>query len=235
MNQLPLALRWPRRQRFEHFHAGDSAAAMAALQRAAAEPGAPWVFLAGPAASGKTHLLAAACQDASDAGRRVQYLSLRTLRGPTERALRGLGGCPLLALDDVDAISGQREAEHALFDLYNRCRAEGTTLLFAARQAPAQLALDLPDLRSRLGACTLAVLRPLDEVQRRHVLRTRAQARGIELDDAVLDWLFLHHARDLGTLGEVLDTMDRASLAAKRRVTVPFLRTLLKDRQDGAT
>ncbi|HXD38912.1 MAG TPA: DnaA regulatory inactivator Hda, partial [Rhodanobacter sp.] len=39
--QLPLALRWPRRQRFEHFHAGANAAALAALRRFAVEPGVP--------------------------------------------------------------------------------------------------------------------------------------------------------------------------------------------------
>ena len=72
------------------------------------------------------------------------------------------------------------------------------------------------------------MLRPLSEAERRDVLRTRAQARGIELDDAVLDWLFAHHARDLGALSELLDEIDRASLAAKRRVTVPFVRNLLR-------
>jgi DnaA family protein len=230
VNQIPLALRWPRRQRFEHFHAGDNAAAVAAVQRAAERADAPWVFLAGAAGSGKTHLLAAACQAASEAGRRVQYLPLGALRGPAQDAIRGSGGCDLLALDDVDAVAGNAAAEHALFDLYNRCRAEATTLLFAATLPPTQLPLALPDLRSRLGMCTLALLRPLTEAERREVLRKRARARGIELDDAVLDWLFAHHARDLGALGELLEDIDHASLAAKRRVTVPFLRELLRDR-----
>ncbi len=235
MNQIPLALRWPRRQRFEDFHDGDNAAAVAAVRRAASEAQAPWVFLAGAAGSGRTHLLAAACQAASEAGWRVQYLPLGSLRGPAAEAIRGSGGCDLLALDDVDALAGDREAEHALFDLYNRCRAEGATLLFAASAPPAQLPLVLPDLRSRLGMCTLALLRSLSEGERRDVLRGRALARGIELDDAVLDWLFVHHARDLGALGALLDEIDRASLAAKRRVTVPFLRQLLRDRdaRDG--
>jgi DnaA family protein len=73
------------------------------------------------------------------------------------------------------------------------------------------------------------VLKPLADAERRGVLREQAAARGIELDDVVLDWLFAHHARDLGTLLDLLDTLDRASLAAQRRVTVPFLRNLLKD------
>lgn len=226
--QLPLALRWPRRQRFEHFHAGANAAALAALRHAARDGAAPWMVLAGPPASGKTHLLVAACQDAVDAGRRVQYLPLARLGAHAAEAIRSAGDAELLALDDLQAVVGDAEAQHALFDVYNRCRAEGATLLFAANEVPAQLGLELPDLRSRLGACTLARLKPLDEGERRQVLREHAAARGIELDDAVLDWLFSRYARDLTALNELLDRLDRASLAAKRRITVPFLRDFLR-------
>lgn len=228
-SQLPLALRWPRRQRFEYFHPGASAPAVASVRLAAVEPEAPWPFLAGPAGSGKTHLLMAACQAASEAGRHVQYLPLAALGAHLPGALRGSVGSDLLALDDVHAVAGDDAAEHALFDLYNRARADAVTVLFASREIPAHLALHLPDLRSRLGACTLAMLKPLEEAERRQVLRSHAEARGIRLDAAVLDWLFARHARDLGTLQDLLERIDAASLAAHRRVTIPFLRDLLRD------
>jgi len=152
---------------------------------------------------------------------------LAPLRARRADAIRGFGGSDLLAVDDLDAIAGEREAEHALFDLYNRCRAEGASLLFAASAPAAQLGLGLPDLVSRLSACTQVALKPLDEAERRVLLRGRALERGIELDDVVLDWLFTRSKRDLATLFDLLDRIDRASLAAQRRVTVPFLRTLL--------
>ncbi|MET4676075.1 MULTISPECIES: DnaA regulatory inactivator Hda [unclassified Luteibacter] len=227
--QLPLALRWPRRQRFEHFHAGDNAAAVEAVRAAAVDALAPWVFVAGPLGSGRTHLLIAACQAAIDAGRTAQYLPLAGLRGPRAAAIRGMAGSDVLAIDDIDTIAGEADAEHALFDTFNGYRAEGCTLLFSALGAPVSLDVALPDLRSRLGSLTQALLKPLADAQRRAVLREQAGARGIELDDVVLDWLFAHHARDLGTLLDLLDTLDRASLAAQRRVTVPFLRNLLKN------
>ena len=132
----------------------------------------------------------------------------------------------MLALDDIDAIAGDRDAEHALFDLYNRCHAERASLLFAASAAPAQLGIGLPDLVSRLGACIQLVLKPLDEAERRGLLRERALARGIELDDGALDWLFTRRKRDVATLLDLLERIDAASLAAQRRVTVPFLRSL---------
>ena len=226
--QLPLALRWPRRQRFEHFHAGANAAALAAVQALALEPSAPWVYLHGASGSGKSHLLVAACHAASTTGRTVQYLPLASL-GDRAAAIRGVAGSELLALDDLQAIAGHRDAEHALFDLYNRAKAEGSALLFAADTTTTQLAVGLPDLRSRLGACTQFALKPLDDAERREVLKSQAALRGIQLDDVVLDWLFARYARDLGALLDLLDRLDQASLAAQRRITVPFLREFLRE------
>jgi DnaA family protein len=227
MQQLPLGWRWPAQQRFDTFHVGENRAEVALLRAAACEDGQAWVFVSGVAGCGKTHLLIAACNAAESVERRAQYVPLRTLAGERAAIVRGLGGCELLALDDVDALAGDREAEHALFDLYNRCRAEGASLLFSAANVAPQVGFTLPDLVSRLSMCTQAPLKALDDAQRREVLRERAEARGFTLDDAVLDFLFNRYARDLGSLTTLLDRIDRESLAAKRRVTVPFLRGLL--------
>jgi DnaA family protein len=237
--QLPLALRWPAQQRFESFLAGANGVAVSLLRDAAASAQAPWVFLAGPPGSGRTHLLIAACAQADADGRNAQYVALGNRRdesaGPSRSAanglagtLRALGGSDLLALDDIDAIGGDRDAEVALFDLYNRCKVDKSTLLFGALAAPAQIGIVLPDLVSRLSACAQATLKPLPDADRREALRQRALARGLVLDDAVLDWLFARTQRDLGSLTALLDRLDRESLAAQRRITVPFLRELLQ-------
>jgi len=228
-DQLPLAMRWPAQQRFDTFFPGAAnAVVLDPVRRAAHDPAAPWVFVSGARGSGKTHLLIAACADASERGRNAQYVSLRT-RASAGR-IAALGGSELLALDDIDAVAGDAEAERALFELYNRCKVEKCTLLFAAQGVPAQIGIALPDLVSRLSACAQGPLKPLDDAERREVLRTRAQARGIELDDAALDWLFARAQRDLGSLAALLDQLDRASLAAKRRITLSFLRDWLSAR-----
>ena len=225
--QLPLAMRWPAQQRLETFHAADNALALDLVRRAAIEADAAWVFVSGAAASGKTHLLIAACAAASAVARRAQYLSLRQLRECDAASIRMLGGSDLLALDDIDAIAGNREAEHALFDLYNRGKVEKCTFIMAASRPPAALGIILPDLLSRLSSCAQAPLKPLDDQARRTVLRERAALRGIELDTAAIDWLFARSERNLASLTALLDRLDRESLAAKRRVTIPFLRKLL--------
>jgi DnaA family protein len=230
--QLPLALRWPAQQRFETFVVGDNAAAVALVQQIGAGDSS-WVFASGPAGSGKTHLLIAACATASAHGCNAQYLSLAKLPADRAAAIRALGGSDLLALDDLDSIAGDRAAEHALFDLYNRCKMEKSTLLFAAGKPPAQISIGLPDLVSRLSACAQATLKPLDDAARREAVRQRAQARGLVLDDTLLDWLFAHTQRDLGSLSALIERLDRESLAAKRRITLPFLRQLLESEKNN--
>lgn len=226
--QLPLNLRWPAQQRFQYFVPGDNATSVNLLSRVAHGHELSCVFVAGAASSGKTHLLIAACAAAETVGRSAQYLSLARLSASDGDTLRALGGSDLLCIDDVQAIARQRDVEHALFDLYNRCRAENVTLVFSANAVPAQIGLELPDLVSRLSSCTQAILKPLSDEDRREVLRQRAVARGLTLEDNVLDYLFARQARDLGSLTALLDRLDRASLAAQRRITLPFLRGLLE-------
>lgn len=234
--QLPLALRWPAHQRLDSFVIGDNAAGLDILSRAAAGDGIERVFLAGVAGSGKTHLLIGVCAEAVAGERTAQYLDLSRVAGDLASSIRRFGGSDVLAIDNLDAILGIEEAEHALFDLYNRCRAEGATLLFAASELPGNLGLRLPDLRSRLSACTQWQIRPLTEQTRRELLRVLAARRGLEMDELVLDWLFARNARDLGSLVALLDRIDRAALAAQRRVTVPFLRQLFASAgDDGVT
>lgn len=226
--QLPLTLRWPPRQRFAHFRvAAGNAEALALAQDLASRRGAPWVLLHGPAGCGKTHLLIAACQLAQAERRSSRYAAAARLTDA--EAMRALSGADFLALDGLDAVAGNAATEHALFDLYNRLRAAGTTLLMAAREPLKSLPLVLPDLRSRLGTCVQVSVSPLGEAARRALVQDWAQERGLALDPPALDWLFARAARDLHSLQGLFERIDRAALAERRRITIPFLRTLLAE------
>jgi len=224
--QLPLALRYPPDQRLETF-IGAPDGALAQLRAAATGDSRDWVYLVGPAGSGKTHLALAVCAAAEQAGRGSAYLPLQAAASRLRDALEALEGRDVVALDGLDAIAGQREDEVALFDFHNRARAAGVTLLYTASAAPDALGLVLPDLRSRLSQCGRILLDALDDAGRGAVLRERAIRRGLALDQAAIDWLLTRTGRDLGGLVVLLDRLDRESLAAKRRITVPFLRQVL--------
>ena len=228
--QLPLALRCPPDQRFETFVGAPEGALPQLHALARGEAGgvaADSLYIVGPAGTGKTRLRVAACAEAAAAGRRTAYLPLAAAAGRLGDALEAFEYADLLALDGLDAIAGNREDEVALFHAHNRARDAGRPLLYAARVAPDALPLTLPDLRSRLSQCARVVLEPLDDAGRADVLRLRAQRRGLHLDDAAIDWLLRRVDRDLASLTVLFDRLDRESLAAQRRLTVPFLRSVL--------
>jgi DnaA family protein len=230
--QLPLALRYPPDQRFGTC-VGIVPEALAQLRALAAGDGDDSdntsVYLAGPSGTGKTHLALATCAAAEAAGRNAAYLPLQAAAGRMRDALDALERATVVALDGIDAIAGNRDDEVALFDFHNRARAAGVALLYAGRAAPDGLPLALPDLRSRLSQCARIVLVPLDDEGRREVLRERARRRGLSVDPAALEWLMRRVGRDLGGLARLFDRLDQASLAAQRRLTVPFLRETLRE------
>lgn len=237
--QLPLALRWPSHQRLSAFVPSASAVALDSVRTAAQGEGnavsITSLFLQGAHATGKTHLLIGACRLALESERNARYLPLALLEESRAEAIASFGAQAneLLAIDDVQAVAGDNDSERALFDLYNRARGAHAMLLFAAPAAPAQIGLQLPDLISRLSACTQLGLKPLDDDGRREVLRQRAQQRGLHLDDNVLDWLFARQPRDLGALMDLFERLDHAALATQRRITIPFLREMLLVQKAG--
>ncbi|MEO6519370.1 MAG: DnaA regulatory inactivator Hda [Pseudoxanthomonas sp.] len=224
--QLPLALRYPPDQRLENFIAAPPAA-IAQLQALADTQGADWLYLAGVSGTGKTHLALALCAAAEQAGRRAAYLPLAAARGRLRDALEALEGNDVVALDGLEAIAGDRDDEVALFDFHNRVRSAGLNLLYTAREVPDSLALVLPDLRSRLSQNARIVLQPLDDQARAELLRERALRRGLVLEEAAIEWMLSRTDRSLSSLVALLDRLDRESLAAQRRITVPFLRQVI--------
>ncbi|MGH8126472.1 MAG: DnaA regulatory inactivator Hda [Rhodanobacteraceae bacterium] len=228
IRQMPLDLRWPPHQRLDAFWPGANAGALQGVT-AIANGGGAWLYLHGAAGTGKSHLLIGACRAEIDAHHPARYVSLGRLPAPRREAIAGIEAEGLLAIDDVHAIVGDGGAEHALFDLYNRARTARARMLFAAHVSPAELGLGLPDLVSRLAMCSQYALRPLDDAGRRAMLRLLGGRLGLRLDDDVLDWWFARQPRDPASLVALLQRVDRAALAAQRRITIPFLRELLQE------
>lgn len=223
--QLPLAFRPGQDQRFIDFLGQD--AVRSAVERLSEGQGRDDIVLVGATGAGKTHLLRAAAGHALATGRSAAYLPLARLATQLPTALADFEGHDLVCLDDVQAVAGMREAETALFHFFNRARADGCRLLFSAQAMPAALGLTLPDLVSRLEQGLRLGLEVLDEPGKRRVIARRAANRGLQVDDAVLDYLFNRVSRDLHTLSALLDRLDQASLAAQRRLSVPFVRSVL--------
>lgn len=227
MRQLPLGVQLGVSLRFDTFAAGANVEAVEALRRLAGGTARTPVWIYGPAGAGKSHLLQATCAAASDAGGASAWLPLAQVSAEGPALLDGFERLDLVALDDLDAVAGDRAWEAALFTFYNGLAEQGGRLAIAAAGSPAATAVRLPDLASRLGAAEVYQLEPLAESEQPAALRRRAERRGLELPDETLGFLTRRAPRDFATLCRMLDALDLESLAAQRRLTVPFVRDWL--------
>jgi DnaA family protein len=224
MEQLPLKVRLPETARFATFVAGPGLEALEWLRRTGERAQRGWLW--GKRGVGKTHLLQAACANVGEQGGAAAYIDPATLEGPA--LLEGLETLDLVCIDDLERIVGDAQWNAALFRLYTMMQDGRGSLVVASGVAPASLEFALPDLRSRLLAAAVFQLHELGDDDLVAALRLRAAHRGLELSDEAAHYLLLRLPRDMHSLCAVLEHLDEASLAAQRRLTVPFMRQVLE-------
>ena len=221
--QLALSVQLRDAARFESFFPGPNAETIGSLRGYLDAPAGNGLLLFGAPGLGKTHLLQALVREAASRPLAVAYLPLREPGASASEALDGLEAQSLICLDDIDAALQDAAWSLALLRLLDALRARRRHVLLSARSAPERLQIQRSDLSTRLSACTLLGLKPLKDADRGELLRSRAHVRGLELPDEARRWLLTHLPRDTGSLITALERLDQASLAAQRKLTLPFV------------
>jgi len=224
--QLPLPVRLRDEATFDNFLPQNATRALiAALQQQASGAGEAIIYLFGGRGSGKSHLLQASCHQA---GGSAIYLPLSELMEfePAE-VLQGIEALDLVCLDDVDRVLQRSDWELALFNLCNRAREQGCRLLVAGNAAPRALAVNLPDLRSRLAWGIVYQLQDAPDDEKVAILQFRAARRGLTLSREVCSYIVTRSARDTEALLGLLDKLDNASLIEQRALSIPFVKGIL--------
>jgi DnaA family protein len=228
LTQLALDLQLRASYTFDNFISGDNALAIDMLRRMASMQGERQLLLWGGTCCGKSHLLQAVCQLASQQNLTTTYLPLAQLIHYSPELLDGLENIQLVCIDDVQEIELQPEWQEALFNLINRLRAAGNKLLFAANLPANELNLQLEDLRSRLNWGPVMQLEYLNDQNKQRALQLRARMKGVELPQQVAAYMLKNYARDMAALFEKLEQLDQASLQQKRRLTIPFVKNVFE-------
>lgn len=214
---------------FDNFHNVGNEAALAQLdEMLSANPVAfRYMLLWGREDSGRSHLLQAACHATAAAGKRSVFLPMAELAAMNTEVFDNLEHLDLVCIDDIDHVLGQPQWEEALFNVFNRLRNHARMLLISASGPAHALSVDLPDLASRLAWGVTYHLHPLDDQEKLQALKMRARQRGMELPDEVARYILHRGSRAMSGLFATLATLDRASLSAQRKLTIPFVREAL--------
>lgn len=227
-SQMVLGVKLRDDARFDNFHGDRNHDAALRLEAVCTQPaGAPVVVICGDSDTGKSHLLQAVCHSAERRGQSAVCISIGELMPFGPEALAGLEGHDVVCLDDLDMIAGDAHWEEAVFHLYNRILDRQGLLMVTLSEVPAALPFGLADLGSRLAHGLLVQLGVYRDEDRSRILMARAEQRGLVMSDDVAGFIMRRAPRRLGQLLGILDTLDENSLQAQRRLTIPFVKSVM--------
>lgn len=225
--QLTLGVGLKDEATFANYYEGGNQLLVTELKKMSSGKGERVIFFNGVGGEGRTHLLQACCHEAYQHHLSAVYLPLGDMSELSFDIFEGLENLSLVCIDDFHRIAGHKEWEQAFFHAYNRIRDAGGTMIITANKPPKSLGLVMPDVLSRLTWGMTFQLLPLSDNQKLEVLIMRASRRGMTLVEEVGRYILTHCPRHMSTLFAALDALDKASLAAQRKLTIPFVKEVL--------
>jgi len=228
INQLTLGVGLKDEATFLNYYTGKNTLLVEELKKSAQGVGERVIYFYGASGQGSTHLLHACCHESNCQGLTSVYIPLASLIDFSPAIFEGLETLNLICIDDIHVIAGKPLWEEAFFHAYNRIHDAGARLIVTANVSPKSLGLTLSDVVSRLSWGIVFQMQSLTDDEKLHVLIMRAERRGMTLSEEVGKFILRHCPRRLSTLFAALDALDKVSLAAQRKLTVPFVKTVLE-------
>lgn len=225
--QLTLSLGKKPKRDFDGFVDGDNAQLVASLKGLPTSDARDFYFVWGEEGCGKSHLLQAASQLATQVNRQSIYLEAEQLIAFGPGVLEGMEHFDLVCLDDIDRLLTRRDWEEALFHFYNKLTDVDCSLVVSARAAPRQLTIGLADLQSRLCSGEVYQISTLGDDAKVELMVSSAFKRGFQLSVEVAVYIIQRSARDVSSLQNIVEQLDALSLREQRLITVPFVKKVL--------
>lgn len=209
--QMPMPLELPPRlKRIDFVTAPCNAVACEMIERGDWPQGK--LLLTGPEGSGKTHLLHVWTE--ARQGLLIEAIALQA----ADPAQLATGNA--VAIDNADALAGDRSSETALFHLHNLLAAQGGQLLLAARRPARDWGLTLPDLASRLQAATHVSLGTPDDALLAAVLTKLFADRQVSVPDTLIPYLLPRMTRSLAAAQSLVALLDAEAIARKKPISL---------------
>jgi len=225
-SQLVLPIAGGNKASFENFWVGEHTELVSAIH-ACVQLGEPsLIYFYGPKSAGKSHLMSAVMRLAKAEVINTSYLCLAHPSASIE-LLETVDVHHIVCVDDIHLWAGDRQKERALFNLFEQIKHVKGQLLISAIAPPQKCEFEIVDLVSRLSSGLVYPLNALSDQQQFDAIQFHAKQRGLKIEDEVVRYLLSRSSRDTRELFMLLDKIDHASLVEQRRVTIPFLRSVL--------
>ncbi len=168
----------------------------------------PAMAVAGPAGSGKSHLV--------NVWRTRSNALMLPATALSQDSASEISAHRAIAIEDIDRGIAD---EQALFHILNMAAEHRLSVLLTSRHAPGELTIALPDLRSRLRAVPLVSIASPDEALLRALLVKLFADRQLAVEPHIISYLALRMERSTEAAQRTVAEIDRLALATRRRVT----------------
>lgn len=185
----------------------------------------PALIIYGARSSGKSHL----CQIWQEIHQATE-ITIDTLQDELTMAdtLKANG---FYFIDNIDEVMAVSDAiQKSIFHLYNFLFNEGGRVLVTSAKAPKDMAVNIPDLSSRLLAAPAVEIKDPDDQTLQALLLKLFDDRQILVKPDVVKFLLPRIERSYDAIRETVVGLDGLSLQGKRAVTVPLVRQWLEQR-----
>ena len=180
------------------------------------------VFIYGASGQGKTHILHGAVLKALELDKNAIYIDC--IEPFPEHILDFLDQVHFISFDNVHLISSKNQ--EIFFDLYNQARQSQILILVSADSLPSDLEV-MKDIKTRLSLAAVYKLEELNDELIMRVIDSQMSQRNLSINSGVYEYLFKNYSRDLKLLLATLNDLDKASLQAKKAISIPFVRKFL--------
>ena len=181
------------------------------------------VYIYGASGQGKTHVLQGAVLKALEIDKNAVYIDCSDPF--PDYILDFVDQIDFICFDNVHSIL--RENQEIFFDLYNRARQAQIFILVSGNTLPSDLEV-MKDLKTRLSLAAVYKLEELNDELIMSVIDSQMSQRNLSVNSNVYEYLFKNYSRDLKLLLSTLNDLDKASLQAKKPISIPFVKNFLE-------
>ncbi|MFV9875663.1 MAG: DnaA/Hda family protein [Rickettsiales endosymbiont of Dermacentor nuttalli] len=173
------------------------------------------IILHGPTHSGKTHL----CHIWQKKNKAVFINSLYNIETTNKST------CYIV--EDIEKLIAQNEEN--FLHLLNTLIEHKHYFIFTSKTPPSSIIIKLPDLSSRIKAMHSLEIKQPDEQLLKALMVKYFSERQLKIDLNVIDYLLVRIERSCGAIRNIVELIDKHSLAEKRNVTVKFAHYILNN------
>lgn len=156
------------------------------------------LFIHGASGLGKTHLLQATCADVVRRGPSLQavYVTCETFVNDLVQAMAAgqvhafrecARAADLLVIDDIQFLAKRESSQEELFHTFNVLYQSGKQIILSADSPPSDIPTLEDRLISRFNWGLVVQIDPPNRETRQAILHKKAQLRGVEIPDEVID------------------------------------------------